>query len=711
ALLAISSSSCLISTVAVDAADMDGAGAAETLIDSTKSSNVFHLDLLVQRSDAESMPWFSGFGGQEREEVAVMADAVAVATIGHPIHRMLLHLRQEGVGLEEAMSWAERGGKSADSSSSYRQGYQIVDNFLVRALGGKSAWDLPPGDVGKAELQAARVALGKFEVLLRAGCLAVDLPLLQPYLATPAPASELDAAARWTMDFLESGEAHFLELGSEGGKLLRGNRWDLQLWDFARDLVESRSTSVESYLCDSSTAARRQRMPGEGRRAVVYNSPSFHITGVAMFSCVLMSLGFDVTAVIKEPGAGFQHLLPCPNRVVTLDDHYLADTPGEILNEETAAALSLPTTLTAEQEERRRRQQVFYEENQRLKKQEEEEEEELRRQQEQQQLEQQKEQEQDQEQDSEQEQDGGGVVDGDPDGMDSMDLGGRRWEGGRKKWRTGRRRRRRRGWEEVQQQGPEEGCGGGGGGGGRGGGGGGGGGGEVSRALMLGQREDQLAEHVGATSSSRRETQAKADAKAETRTRPGRGLRLGQTSGEKKGVSRMTAVADEEEKEEEEEEEAEEEEAEKTITAAAKREDGGDEAEANGGQRRRTEEGEGEGGEGGEERPDEDKQDHDGTGRAGPFDLSVLCTAVNDANHLMKATYPVDPRIADALLWDVDVSIWNIHSVEAAFRSDHRVPPSVDNFVRGVPSTEERGGGGRAPPQTFLTLYGEHVEQ
>lgn len=40
-------------------------------------------------------------------------------------------------------------------------------------------------------------------------------------------------------------------------------------------------------------------MPGEGKRAVVYNSPSFHVTGVAMFSCVLMSLGFDVTAVVK----------------------------------------------------------------------------------------------------------------------------------------------------------------------------------------------------------------------------------------------------------------------------------------------------------------------------------------------------------------------------------------------------------------------------
>lgn len=46
-----------------------------------------------------------------------------------------------------------------------------------------------------------------------------------------------------------------------------------------------------------------------------------------------------------------------------------------------------------------------------------------------------------------------------------------------------------------------------------------------------------------------------------------------------------------------------------------------------------------------------------GIGRgAGLFDLSVLCTAVSDVNHLMKSTYPVDPRLVDALLWDVQVS-------------------------------------------------------
>lgn len=49
--------------------------------------------------------------------------------------------------------------------------------------------------------------------------------------------------------------------------------------------------------------------------------------------------------------------------------------------------------------------------------------------------------------------------------------------------------------------------------------------------------------------------------------------------------------------------------------------------------------------------------------------------------------------------------------MEGAFRNEHRVPPAVEDFVRGVPSMAERGGGGRTPPLTFLTLYGEHVEQ
>lgn len=48
--------------------------------------------------------------------------------------------------------------------------------------------------------------------------------------------------------------------------------------------------------------------PGKGRRAVVYNSPDFHLTGVSMFSCALMSLGFHVTAVVKV----------CPCRKITV---------------------------------------------------------------------------------------------------------------------------------------------------------------------------------------------------------------------------------------------------------------------------------------------------------------------------------------------------------------------------------------------------------
>ena len=44
-------------------------------------------------------------------------------------------------------------GHAADARTSYRQGYQVVDNYLVRVLAGQSAWDLPPGRVGNDELQ------------------------------------------------------------------------------------------------------------------------------------------------------------------------------------------------------------------------------------------------------------------------------------------------------------------------------------------------------------------------------------------------------------------------------------------------------------------------------------------------------------------------------------------------------------------------------
>lgn len=54
----------------------------------------------------------------------------------------------------------------------------------------------------------------------------------------------------------------------------------------------------------------------------------------------------------------------------------------------------------------------------------------------------------------------------------------------------------------------------------------------------------------------------------------------------------------------------------------------------------------------------------------------------------------------------MQASIWNLHSVEGAFRHGTRMPTTVNEFARRVPSTVD----GRIPPPTFLTLYGEHVE-
>lgn len=67
--------------------------------------------------------------------------------------------------------------------------------------------------------------------------------------------------------------------------------------------------------------------------------------------------------------------------------------------------------------------------------------------------------------------------------------------------------------------------------------------------------------------------------------------------------------------------------------------------------------------------------EREGTSRSssgsGPFDLSILCTLVSDANHLLKDTYPVDQRLVDALLWDVKVRrvCWWCFSLSAASSS------------------------------------------
>lgn len=132
---------CFISCAEVVAAAGGGAAsaaAAAKLIDATESSDVYHLDLLLQRGEhsgaeasaaaAPTPPWFDGFG----EGAMATAGAVAVVTVGHPIRRMLIHLRQEGVRLDEAMSWAERGGALQHLYSMYHTVYSTREyNWIL----------------------------------------------------------------------------------------------------------------------------------------------------------------------------------------------------------------------------------------------------------------------------------------------------------------------------------------------------------------------------------------------------------------------------------------------------------------------------------------------------------------------------------------------------------------------------------------------------
>lgn len=88
----------------------DRAG-AQHLIDAT-SSDVFHLDLRArggqsagsEGGQSSGVPWFDGFRGNVLRSTA--------ATVSHPIRRMFWHLREERVGIEEAMSWRDGEGTS-----------------------------------------------------------------------------------------------------------------------------------------------------------------------------------------------------------------------------------------------------------------------------------------------------------------------------------------------------------------------------------------------------------------------------------------------------------------------------------------------------------------------------------------------------------------------------------------------------------------------
>ena len=105
-----------IFVAAVGAIEAEHIAAARRLIDATQS-NVFHLDLLARgkrpgsrSAEGAKVPWFGGF---------LDSETPAAATVGHPIHRMLVHLREERIGLEEAMSWTQGSGAYKQTTMFY----------------------------------------------------------------------------------------------------------------------------------------------------------------------------------------------------------------------------------------------------------------------------------------------------------------------------------------------------------------------------------------------------------------------------------------------------------------------------------------------------------------------------------------------------------------------------------------------------------------
>lgn len=99
----------------------------QRLIEDT-GSNIFHLDLHTRGGGRNSggngsssstneeglagvSPWFEGFG------VAWVKTEAAAVTVSHPVRRILSYLKEEGVGLEEALSWMDGEGTKCKTGS------------------------------------------------------------------------------------------------------------------------------------------------------------------------------------------------------------------------------------------------------------------------------------------------------------------------------------------------------------------------------------------------------------------------------------------------------------------------------------------------------------------------------------------------------------------------------------------------------------------
>lgn len=93
--------------VSVDTSANPKVRKVQALIDAS-GAHLFHLDLHSRRlgtNNSSSEPLFKGF----REEAQAVSAEATVATLSHPIRRLLSFLLEEDVGIEEAWSWV--GGR------------------------------------------------------------------------------------------------------------------------------------------------------------------------------------------------------------------------------------------------------------------------------------------------------------------------------------------------------------------------------------------------------------------------------------------------------------------------------------------------------------------------------------------------------------------------------------------------------------------------
>lgn len=166
-----------------------------------------------------------------------------------PMGRVHSHMCERAVGFQ---AWQRPLSQSASSAFAMRR--QLRDNYYVRSLGGKSAWEAPEGGIRAEHLLTAAKTLALFDVVMTVPTLSRDAPKQMGRVGLPgfvprhvysrSRAENLQRAANEPKYRIAKRAAcQVPPTAAELKRLVAACAWDSLLYEFARKLAERRTSN------------------------------------------------------------------------------------------------------------------------------------------------------------------------------------------------------------------------------------------------------------------------------------------------------------------------------------------------------------------------------------------------------------------------------------------------------------------------------------